>query len=251
MALDVRAGRVRRVVSGGVRRAPRARYLADRRARPDRRPAHRCARRHRRDDRLVLLPPRFDSPSVFAAILDADDGGLFRISPDCDGWSSKQLYLPDTTILITRMERGWDAARGAFVQNYEGDVLDASLLLMPLCKFIAPTDPRWISTLDAITAELVSDSLVYRYNVEASPDGIAGKEATFSLCSFWWVEALARAGRLDEARLAFEKMLTYANHVGLYSEEIGPTGEQLGNFPQAFTHLALISAAYNLDRQLG
>ena len=87
--------------------------------------------------------------------------------------------------------------------------------------------------------------------VDASPDGLVGDEATFSLCSFWWVEALARAGRLDEARLAFEKMLTYANHVGLYSEEIGPTGEQLGNFPQAFTHLALISAAYNLDRQLG
>ncbi len=148
------------------------------------------------------------------------------------------------------MERGWHPARRAFVQHYDSDVLDASLLLMPLCKFIAPTDPRWISTLDAITAELVSDSLVYRYNVDASPDGLAGKEATFSLCSFWWVEALARAGRLDEARLAFEKMLTYANHVGLYSEEIGPTGEQLGNFPQAFTHLALISAAYNLDRQL-
>jgi GH15 family glucan-1,4-alpha-glucosidase len=128
---------------------------------------------------------------------------------------------------------------------------DATLLLMPLCKFIAPTDPRWLSTLDAITGELVSDSLVYRYNADASPDGLAGEEATFSLCSFWWVEALARAGRLDEARLAFEKMLTYANHLGLYSEEIGPTGEQLGNFPQAFTHLALISAAYNLDRQLG
>ena len=149
------------------------------------------------------------------------------------------------------MERGWHPERRAFVQHYDTDVLDASLLLMPLCKFIAPTDPRWISTLDAITDELVSDSLVYRYNVEASPDGLAGDEATFSLCSFWWVEALARAGRLDEARLAFEKMLTYANHVGLYSEEIGPTGEQLGNFPQAFTHLALISAAVNLDRQLG
>jgi GH15 family glucan-1,4-alpha-glucosidase len=149
------------------------------------------------------------------------------------------------------MKRGWNPARRAFVQHYDTDVLDASLLLMPLCKFIAPTDPRWISTLDAISAELVSDSLVYRYNVEASPDGVGGEEATFSLCSFWWVEALARAGRLDEARLAFEKMLTYANHVGLYSEEIGPTGEQLGNFPQAFTHLALISAAFNLDRELG
>jgi GH15 family glucan-1,4-alpha-glucosidase len=149
------------------------------------------------------------------------------------------------------MQRGWHPERQAFVQHYDTDVLDASLLLMPLCKFIAPTDPRWISTLDAITAELVSDSLVYRYDMDAAPDGIAGKEATFSLCSFWWVEALARAGRLDEARLAFEKMLTYSNHVGLYSEEIGPTGEQLGNFPQAFTHLALISAAFNLDREIG
>jgi GH15 family glucan-1,4-alpha-glucosidase len=149
------------------------------------------------------------------------------------------------------MERGWSPDRRAFVQHYDTDVLDASLLLMPLCKFIAPSDPRWISTLDAISEELVSDSLVYRYDVDESPDGVAGGEATFSLCSFWWVEALARAGRLDEARLAFEKMLTYANHLGLYSEEIGPTGEQLGNFPQAFTHLALISAAYNLDRRLG
>jgi GH15 family glucan-1,4-alpha-glucosidase len=149
------------------------------------------------------------------------------------------------------MRRGWHSGRRAFVQHYDSDVLDASMLLMPLCKFIAPTDPRWLSTLDAITGDLVSDSLVYRYDPKAAPDGLAGDEATFSLCTFWWVEALARAGRLDQARLAFEKMLTYANHVGLYSEEIGPTGEQLGNFPQAFTHLSLISAAYNLDRQLG
>jgi GH15 family glucan-1,4-alpha-glucosidase len=149
------------------------------------------------------------------------------------------------------MQRGWHPGRRAFVQHYDTEALDASLLLMPLCKFIAPTDPRWLSTLDAISNELVSDSLVYRYKLDSSPDGLAGDEATFSLCTFWWVEALARAGRLDEARLAFEKMLSYANHVGLYSEEIGLTGEQLGNFPQAFTHLALISAAFNLDRQLG
>jgi GH15 family glucan-1,4-alpha-glucosidase len=122
---------------------------------------------------------------------------------------------------------------------------------MPLVKFVAPKDPRWLSTLDAISRELVSDTLVYRYNIAASPDGLEGEEGTFSMCSFWYVEALARAGRLDEARIAFEKMLTYANHVGLFSEEIGPTGEQLGNFPQAFTHLSLISAAFTLDRQLG
>ena len=149
------------------------------------------------------------------------------------------------------MSKGWNEKRQAFVQHFDTDVLDASLLLMPLVKFIAPTDPRWLSTLDAITKELVSDSLVYRYNARAAPDGIEGEEGTFSICSFWYVEALARAGRLEEARLAFEKMLTYANHLGLFSEEIGPTGEQLGNFPQAFTHLALISAAVNLDHQLG
>jgi pentatricopeptide repeat protein len=123
--------------------------------------------------------------------------------------------------------------------------------MMPLVKFVAPTDPRWLSTLDAINKELVTDSLVHRYNPEASPDGLAGTEGTFSMCSFWFVEAMSRAGRVDEARLLFEKMLTYANHVGLYSEQIGPSGEALGNFPQAFTHLALISAAFDLDRKLG
>jgi pentatricopeptide repeat protein len=147
--------------------------------------------------------------------------------------------------------RGWNEHRRAFVQHYKTDVLDASVLLMPLVKFVAPTDPRWLSTLDAIGDELVSDSLVYRYNIEAAPDGLRGVEGTFSPCTFWYVEALARAGRLEEARLVFEKMLTYSNHLGLYAEQIGPTGEQLGNFPQVLTHLALISAAVNLDRQLG
>jgi GH15 family glucan-1,4-alpha-glucosidase len=149
------------------------------------------------------------------------------------------------------MERGWSASRKAFAQYEGGDVLDAAVLLMPLVKFIAPTDPKWLSTLDALSASLVCDSLVYRYDPQASPDGVRGEEGTFSVCSFWYVEALTRAGRLEEARLAFEKMLTYANHVGLYAEQISRTGEQQGNFPQALTHLALISAAYNLDRALG
>ncbi|WEO93721.1 glycoside hydrolase family 15 protein [Streptomyces sp. FXJ1.172] len=149
------------------------------------------------------------------------------------------------------MDGGWLQRRGAFVQYEGGDVLDASLLMMPLAKFVAPTDPKWLSTLDALGEDLVSDSLVYRYDPQASPDGLRGDEGTFSICSFWYVEALVRAGRLDDARLAFEKMLTYANHLGLYAEEIGRTGEQQGNFPQAFTHLALISAAFNLDRALG
>jgi len=158
------------------------------------------------------------------------------------------------------MERGWSPTRQAFVQAYDSDVLDAANLIMPLVFFISPTDRRMLSTLDAINRSpaskgLVSDSLVHRYNVERAKDGLAGKEGTFNICTFWLVEALTRAGwgdrsRLDDARLMFEKMLSYANHLGLYAEEIGPNGEALGNFPQAFTHLALISAAFNLDRAL-
>ena len=147
-------------------------------------------------------------------------------------------------------ERGWSPKREAFVQNYANEVLDASLLLMPLMGFVAPRDPMWLSTLRAMDQELVSDSLVYRYDPSASPDGLRGTEGTFSICTFWYVDALARSGRLEEARLTLEKMSTYANHLGLYSEEIGLTGEQLGNFPQAFSHLALINAALNLNFQL-
>ena len=158
------------------------------------------------------------------------------------------------------MERGWNPARQAFVQAYGSDTLDASNLIMPLVFFVAPTDPRMIGTLDAIDRSpaaggLVSDGLVYRYDVGKTADGLSGKEGTFNICTFWLVEALTRAGwvdraRLDEARLMFENMLSYANHLGLYAEETGPSGEGLGNFPQAFTHLALISAAINLDRAL-
>jgi GH15 family glucan-1,4-alpha-glucosidase len=121
---------------------------------------------------------------------------------------------------------------------------------MPQEGFVAGRDPMWLSTLDAMDRELVSDSLVYRYSPAASPDGLHGEEGTFSLCTFLYVDALARPGRLYDALLTFEKMHTSGNHLGLYSEEIGPTGEQLGNFPQAFTHLALINAAITLNRQL-
>jgi GH15 family glucan-1,4-alpha-glucosidase len=154
------------------------------------------------------------------------------------------------------MEEGWSPTRKAFVQSYGDDTLDASNLIMPLVFFLSAKDPRMLGTLDAINRSpkdggLVSNSLVYRYDVERSPDGLSGEEGTFSLCTFWLVEALTRAGRVDEARLIFEQMLGYANHLGLYAEEIGPNGEALGNFPQAFTHLTLISAAFNLDRALG
>ena len=150
------------------------------------------------------------------------------------------------------MTHGWSDARQAFNQYADADVLDASVLIMPLVLMIAPSDPRMLSTLDAILEDLVSDSFVFRYdNEQAADDGLPGREGSFSLCSFWYVECLTRAGRLDEARLVFEKMLGYANHLGLYSEEIGASGAALGNFPQAFTHLGLISAAYDLDRALG
>ena len=148
------------------------------------------------------------------------------------------------------MEKCWNPARRAFTQHPGTAVLDASNLLMPLVGFVAPKDPLWLSTLDAMNEELVTDSLVYRYNPSASPDGLRGSEGTFSLCSFFYVGALTRAGRLDEAQYAFEKMLTYANHLGLYSEEVDPTGRQVGNFPQAFTHLALVHAAIDLDAAL-
>jgi GH15 family glucan-1,4-alpha-glucosidase len=146
-------------------------------------------------------------------------------------------------------EHGWSEDRGSYVQAFGSSRLDAALLVLPLVKFTGPTDPRFLATLDRIGEELVSDSLVQRYEADGW-DGLDGKEGSFSLCSFWYVEALTRAGRLTESRLTFEKMLTYANHVGLYAEQIGPAGEALGNFPQAFTHLALISAAVNLDRAL-
>jgi GH15 family glucan-1,4-alpha-glucosidase len=158
------------------------------------------------------------------------------------------------------MARGWNAQRRAFVQHYDSATLDAANLLMPLVLFASPSDPRILQTLEAIRKPpqrggLVSNGLVYRYNVGETEDGLEGQEGTFNMCTFWLVEALTRAGKyrphlLEEARLLFEHMLGHANHLGLYAEEIGHQGEALGNFPQAFTHLSLISAAFNLDKTL-
>jgi GH15 family glucan-1,4-alpha-glucosidase len=175
---------------------------------------------------------------------------------DRDRWSKVRDQIYEEIL-----SQGWSKERGAFVQHYRSQSLDASNLMMPLVFFMSPSDPRMLKTLDATNRSpakggLVSNSLVYRYNVEETRDGLRGEEGTFNICTFWLVEALTRAGRtdparLEEARLMFEKMLGYANHLGLYAEETGHSGEALGNFPQAFTHLALISAAYNLDRALG
>ncbi|HEV2528561.1 MAG TPA: glycoside hydrolase family 15 protein [Thermomicrobiales bacterium] len=153
------------------------------------------------------------------------------------------------------MEKAWSEKRQAFTQYYGSDELDASVLLMPLVFFVAPNEPKMLKTIDAIMQSpvkggLSAAGLVYRYR-PGEEDGLEGEEGTFSMCTFWLVEALTRAGRVDEARLIFERMLGFANHLGLYSEEIGLHGEALGNTPQGFTHFALISAAFNLDRALG
>jgi GH15 family glucan-1,4-alpha-glucosidase len=148
-------------------------------------------------------------------------------------------------------EEFWDPRLEAFVGVKGTSRLDAACLIMPLVRFISANDPRWLSTLRAIEGRLVEDSLVYRYEIEGpEADGLEGAEGSFSICSFWYIECLSRSGDLQKARFLFEKMLGYASHVGLFAEEIGPTGEHLGNYPQAFTHMALISAAYDLDRRL-
>ena len=145
----------------------------------------------------------------------------------------------------------WDDEQQSFVQAKGRKDLDASTLLMPMMRFISPVDPMWLSTMKAIEQRLIEDTLVRRYEVSRSNvDGLPGTDGSFTACSFWYVECLARAGDLEKAQLLFEKLLSYANHLGLYSEELGPDGRHLGNFPQAFTHLALISAATYLDRAL-
>ena len=145
----------------------------------------------------------------------------------------------------------WNAEKQAFVQYPGSTAMDASAMLMPLTGFISAKDPRWLSTLERIEKELITDSLVYRYDTaSAAPDGFTGPEGTFSVCTFWYVECLALSGQLEKARFYFEKMLGYANHLGLYSEQLGFEGQHLGNFPQTYTHTGLIGAAFNLNRQL-
>ena len=175
---------------------------------------------------------------------------------DTERWTKTRDEIYEEII-----EMGWSDNVEAFTQAYGRDALDASNLIMPMVFFMSPSDPRMLKTLDAIQKSpanggLVYSNLVYRYNLNETADGLEGEEGTFNMCTFWLVEALTRAGlsdpsRLEQARMMFEHMLGYANHLGLYAEEIGPKGEHLGNFPQAFTHLALISAAFNLDRALG
>lgn len=173
----------------------------------------------------------------------------------------KELHLTRDKIFLEVIEKGWNKEKQFFEQYYGSGTLDASNLMMPLVFFMTPYDPMMEKTINAMMKPphkggLLSNSLVYRYNVNEVDDGLSGDEGTFNICTFWLVEALTRAGKadpekLERARLIFEQMLGYANHVGMYSEQIGLSGEALGNTPQAFTHLALISSAYNLDRALG
>jgi GH15 family glucan-1,4-alpha-glucosidase len=181
------------------------------------------------------------------------DRGIRLASQRSLPFDRAKLETERDRIFASIMEKGWDDQQQSFTQSFESKSLDASNLMMPIVKFIAPRDPRMLSTIDRTMERLVSDNLVYRYELDgklATKDGLTGHEGTFSMCTFWLVDALARAERLDEARFIFEKMLGYANHLGLYSEEIGATGSALGNFPQAFTHLGLISAALHLDEKL-
>eukprot|EP00475_Leptophrys_vorax_P017676 TRINITY_DN24288_c0_g1_i2.p1 TRINITY_DN24288_c0_g1~~TRINITY_DN24288_c0_g1_i2.p1 ORF type:complete len:251 (+),score=50.05 TRINITY_DN24288_c0_g1_i2:254-1006(+) len=159
------------------------------------------------------------------------------------------------------MEEGFNQDKQAFTQSLKGNKLDASVLMMPLVLFLSPTDPKFLSTLECILKNvsdggLLSNNLIFRYNVDVSEDGVSGFEGTFTICTFWAVEALSKAGSyrreyLEQARVMFEHTILYGNHLGLFSEEIGFHGQALGNFPQAFTHLSLISAAFSLDRMLG
>jgi GH15 family glucan-1,4-alpha-glucosidase len=169
-----------------------------------------------------------------------------RSLPFPEKWSEQR-----DKIFSTIFTDFWNKDLQAFVQYEGADTVDAAALLMPLMRFISPTDPMWLSTLKVIEKELVSDSLVYRYrHEEAASDGLKSGEGTFSMCTFWYIECLSRSGQMQKARLYFEKMIGYANHLGLYSEQLGFQGEHLGNFPQAFTHLGLISAALNLNDRL-
>jgi GH15 family glucan-1,4-alpha-glucosidase len=188
------------------------------------------------------------------------DGGI-RLAEKRSFPSDKTRWVEERDKIYEEiMEKGWNQEREAFVQYYGSQTLDAANLMMPLTFFVSPTDERILKTIEATLKSpeeggLVSDSLVYRYNAKETNDGLSGDEGTFNICTFWMVEALTRAGhsdkkKLGQARLMFEQMLTYSNHLGLYGEETGPHGEALGNFPQAFTHLSLISAAYNLDKAL-
>ena len=149
------------------------------------------------------------------------------------------------------LERGWSEAKQAFAQSFDSDELDAAQLLMPLLGFLPADDPRMRSTIDAIARDLTEDGLVLRYKTDegAGSDGLSGQEGTFVICSFWLVSCLAQAGELERGERLFDRVAGYANELGLLAEEVdSASGELLGNFPQAFSHVGLITAAWEIDQ---
>ena len=194
-----------------------------------------------RDGRKHLLHSRLMCWVAFDRVIRLADKRSF--DGPMEKWRDNRRRINDDIL-----DNFWSEEHQTFVRAKGETEVDASMLLMPMVRFISPLDPRWLSTMKRIEDTLTEDSLVFRY--PSGIDGLDGTEGSFTACSFWLIECLARAGQLDKARLLFDKMLGYANHVGLYSEQLGSSGEQLGNFPQALTHLALISAASMLDRKL-
>jgi GH15 family glucan-1,4-alpha-glucosidase len=191
----------------------------------------------------------FISSKVFSWV--ALDRGI-RLARQRGLPADEELWIDQRDAIYEEvMSKGWNTKKGSFVRYYGAEALDASLLLMPVVEFVGPTDPRWLATLHRLQRELTYDVLVERYEEESASDGSAHDHGAFGVCSFWLVECLTRAGHLEEARLALEKMFSYANHLELYAEKIGYSGEALGNFPHALTHMSLITAAVRLDRALG
>jgi GH15 family glucan-1,4-alpha-glucosidase len=167
-------------------------------------------------------------------------------APDrVEGWARTSRLIREAIL-----REGWSESAGAFTQSFGSQELDASALMLPIVGFLPGTDPRVRSTIDAIDAGLTDNrGLVYRYR---SQDGLEGEEGTFLICTFWLAQALAEAGELERATRKFEVAVAYANDVGLLSEEVDPrTGEMLGNFPQAFSHIGLVNAAWAISQAAG
>jgi GH15 family glucan-1,4-alpha-glucosidase len=171
----------------------------------------------------------------------------FNLPAPLERWRALRTHIHETVC-----REGYNPQRRSFVQYFGGDTLDASLLLMPLVGFLPPEDPRMVSTVEAIGRDLMVSGLVRRYRTEETQDGLSGDEGVFLACSFWYVDNLVLQGRHQEARAMFDRLLALANDVGLLAEEYDPIGRrQLGNFPQAFSHLALINTALNIDSYAG
>jgi GH15 family glucan-1,4-alpha-glucosidase len=191
-------------------------------------------------------PKHFTSSKMFCWVACDRGARLAEIREDWD--LAKRWQEVADEIHADICENGVDE-RGVFVQHYETDSLDAAMLLIPLLRFLPPDDPRVRATVMAIADELTENGLVLRYRTEETDDGLSGREGTFLICSFWLVSALAEVGELVRARELCERLLGYASPLGLYAEEIDPrTGRHMGNFPQAFTHLALINAVMHVIR---